>query len=63
MPFTKRWPYRCEEEYRIIPELRLNEMWQGLDELIVIEEAVSPLGRRQIQGFLAAGGKIRSRGI
>ena len=20
IPFTKRWPYRCEEEYRIIVE-------------------------------------------
>ena len=24
MPFTKRWPYRCEEEYRIILETDLD---------------------------------------
>jgi hypothetical protein len=43
---------------RVIPEMRLNEMWDGLDELIVIEEAVSPQGRRMLHGFEAAGGKI-----
>jgi hypothetical protein len=52
-----------EQEVRIVPEVRLNEMWQELDELIVIQEAVSPIGKRHIQGFLAAGGKVRSRGI
>ncbi|HEV8515378.1 MAG TPA: DUF2971 domain-containing protein, partial [Cyclobacteriaceae bacterium] len=25
MPFTKRWPYRCEEEYRIIAETNTDE--------------------------------------
>lgn len=44
--------------HRIIPEQRLNEMWEGLDQLYVIEEAVSPQGRRQIKGFEAAGGEI-----
>lgn len=48
---------------RIIPEAKLNECWQGLDELIVFEEAVSKQGKRQLMGFEAAGGKIRSRGI
>lgn len=52
-----------EPNMRVVPEVRLNEMWHGLDELIVIENAVSPVGRRQLQGFLAAGGKVRSRGI
>ncbi len=52
-----------EKEYRVIPEMRLNELWHGLDELIVIDKAVSPMGRRQLQGFIAAGGKVRSRGI
>ena len=47
-----------DQEYRIIPEGRLTEMWHGLDELIVIEEAITTRGKRQIMGFLAAGGKV-----
>ncbi len=52
-----------DEPYRVIPELRLHEMWDGLDELIVMEETLTMQGKRQLQGFLAAGGKVRSRGI
>lgn len=52
-----------EPEVRVIPERRLNELWQGLDELVVFEGAVTPQGRRQLLGFEAAGGRIRSRGI
>ncbi len=48
---------------RVIPERRLNELWNGLDELIVFEEALTLQGKRQLLGFEAAGGKIRSRGI
>ncbi len=44
------------EDYRIIPEMRLNEMWDGLDELYVA--AVSPQGLRHVKGFIAAGGKV-----
>ncbi len=50
-------------ELRVIPERRLNELWHGLDELIVFEEALTAQGKRQLLGFEAAGGKIRSRGI
>jgi len=31
MPFTKRWPYRCEEEYRIIVENSSNETFFEID--------------------------------
>lgn len=48
---------------RVIPERRLNELWNGLDELIVFEELLTVQGKRQLLGFEAAGGKIRSRGI
>jgi hypothetical protein len=48
---------------RVIPESKLCELWHGLDELIVFEEALSKYGRRQLLGFEAAGGKVRSRGI
>ena len=43
--------------HRMIPEQRLNEMWDGLDLLYVIEEAVSAQGKRHLKGFEAAGGK------
>lgn len=51
-----------KDDMRIIPEQRLNELWNGLDELIVFEEAISPQGRRQIKGFEAAGGIIKKFG-
>jgi hypothetical protein len=44
--------------HRMIPETRLNEMWDGLDEIYVIEEAVSVQGERHLKGFIAAGGII-----
>lgn len=47
-----------EGSYRVIPEARLVEMWQGLDKLFVIEKAVSPQGLRKIKGFEAAGGEV-----
>jgi hypothetical protein len=31
MPFTKRWPYRCEEEYRIIAETNHSETFFEID--------------------------------
>lgn len=31
MPFTKRWPYRCEEEYRIIVENNNSETFFEID--------------------------------
>ncbi len=52
-----------EPHLRVIPERRLNELWDGLDELIVFKKALTAAGQRQVLGFEAAGGKIRSRGI
>ena len=51
---------------RVIPEKMLNEMWDGLDHLVVVEDALTQQGLRHLQGFEAAGGtvqKVRSRGI
>jgi hypothetical protein len=31
IPFTKRWPYRCEEEYRIIAETSTDEKYFEID--------------------------------
>jgi hypothetical protein len=45
--------------HRMIPETRLNEMWDGLDELYLIDEALSLQGKRHVRGFIAAGGEIK----
>ncbi len=45
--------------FRILPEEKLTEQWDGLDELIVPSElAISPQGRRKLLGFTAAGGTV-----
>lgn len=42
--------------YRLVPEAMLNEQWDGLDEILVLEQALTKKGRRMLQGFAAAGG-------
>ncbi len=44
--------------FRIICEESLTEEWDGLDQLIIIPESISPRGKRKLQGFVAAGGEI-----
>jgi len=44
--------------YRIIPESLLTEGWNGIDNIIVISDSVSMQGKRRLQGFCAAGGKV-----
>lgn len=44
--------------FRIVYEYNFTESWNGLDEVIVMKELLSPLGMRKLQGFEAAGGKI-----
>ena len=46
--------------YRIIPEDKLTEQWDGIDTLIVPEGAISWQGKRKLLGFAAAGGNIIS---
>lgn len=51
---------------KAVYEPLLTEQWDGLDELIVFPEALSPQGRRKLAGFEAAGGVVREfrgRGI
>lgn len=43
---------------RIIAESSITSNWDQLDLLHVIEEEVTPFGRRQLQGFQAAGGIV-----
>lgn len=44
--------------YRVIPEFLLTEKWDGVDLLIVIQHAISPQGKRKLQGFCASGGQV-----
>lgn len=43
---------------RILTETYLHESWDGLDELIIFPELISPQGKRKVQGFIAAGGLV-----
>ncbi|MFV0341215.1 MAG: hypothetical protein ACK5MA_11425 [Parachlamydiaceae bacterium] len=45
------------QPYKKIPESRLISCWHGLDHLIYSESALSAHGRRQLNGFIAAGGE------
>ncbi len=49
-------------DYVIFPELLMIESWHGLDYILVFSEAVSREGRRMLQGFNAADGKVISVG-
>ncbi|MDE3056264.1 MAG: hypothetical protein KGI80_06220 [Verrucomicrobiota bacterium] len=48
-----------QKPLRIIPEPFLNEEWDGVDELYLFTEGLSPQGERKLKGFTAAGGTIR----
>ncbi len=49
---------RIEKPFRVISEAFLNEDWEGVDELHVLEEVVSKHGQRKVKGFEATGGKV-----
>lgn len=49
---------REKAPYRIIYESRLSDLWQGLDELLIMEKSLSLSGKRMLRGFEAAQGKI-----
>jgi hypothetical protein len=44
--------------FRIIPEEKLTEQWDGIDQLFVPATAISGQGRRKLLGFVATGGSI-----
>jgi hypothetical protein len=44
--------------FKPVYEPLMTEQWDGLDELYVFPEALSPQGRRKLMGFLAAGGRV-----
>ena len=44
--------------FRMISEIFLTEEWNGIEQLYVASSALSPQGKRMLQGFEAAGGTI-----
>ena len=53
-------------KYRVVSETFLTEDWEGLDQLYVWSDLVTPRGDRKLMGFRAAGGlveEIRGGGI
>lgn len=51
---------KIHQPYKKIPENRLIHHWSGLDLLYYVEDTLSPQGKRQLQGFIAAGGEVVS---
>ncbi len=47
-----------EISFRMISEAFLTEEWNELEKLHVLSKAISPLGKRKLQGFCAAGGVV-----
>jgi len=47
-------------QFRIIPENTLTTSWEGIDTLIILPDSVTPQGKRKLQGFTAASGKIQA---
>lgn len=48
----------CHTNFRFTSEATLTSEWDGLDHLIVLADAMTPTGKRKLQGFSAAGGEI-----
>lgn len=55
-PFQNILKQSQEESMKLIPEEVLTTAWDGLNELFYSPKALSPQGKRKLQGFLAAGG-------
>lgn len=49
---------KIEEAPRVIPETIFNEQWDGIDIIYALEDKLTVSGKRQLQGFAAAGGEI-----
>lgn len=52
-----------ESSYKIIPEERLNELWDGIDEIIILSGLTSAWGQRMLQGFKVTGGEVKEFGV
>ncbi|MFI5343656.1 MAG: hypothetical protein ACHQUC_05480 [Chlamydiales bacterium] len=49
--------------FRLISESHLITEWDGLDDLIYLPKGLSSQGKRKLQGFCAAGGRVISIGL
>lgn len=49
--------------FKPVYEPLLAEQWDGLDEIYVFPEALTQRGKRQLMGFIAAGGKVKDYGL
>lgn len=49
--------------FRLIPEALVSEQWDGLNTLIFFTNLLSVAGKRQLQGFAAAGGELVATGL
>jgi len=48
--------------FKLIAESYLTAQWEGLDDLLYSPKGLSPQGKRKLQGFCAAGGRVISSG-
>ncbi len=49
------------KSFKPVYETHLTEQWDGLDEIIVFEEALTQQGKRKLKGFEAAGGRVTGK--
>jgi len=49
-----------ENDLKVVFESRLTEEWDGLDQLLVVENSLSEQGLRKLKGFEAAGGEVET---
>lgn len=51
-----------KEPFKAIPEPFLTEGWDGIDMIYVLSDQISPVGKRMLMGFSAAGGRVAVEG-
>ena len=56
--FEKKQMECAHKPLRLCFEDRFNMQWDGLENLFIDQESLSPIGRRMLQGFVAAGGNL-----
>jgi hypothetical protein len=72
MPALSEWTESFEQmlrifdhakmPYRVIHERVMHEQWDGLDEIWILPQTISPRGQRMLLGFEAAGGTVKTFG-
>ncbi len=49
---------KIKSPFRVVPELLLTQDWEGLDQLMVLQSALTRQGARMVQGFVESGGIV-----